>query len=44
MLNSYIEIFNEYAKIDYEALTARGESCDDMMSALFKEYLTSGYK
>ena len=38
MVNSDIEKFNEYAKISYEALIARGERCDNMMSKNFKVY------
>ena len=41
MVNSDIEKFNEYAKISYEALTAKGERCDDMMSYLFNGYLAT---
>ena len=38
-VNFDIDKFNEYAKINYEELIARGDRCDDMMSKLFKEYL-----
>ena len=43
-VNSYIDKFNEYTKINYEALTTRGERCNDRMTNLFKGYLASGYK
>ena len=38
-VNSNIEIFNEYVKINYEALTTRGKRCDDMMLYMFKVYI-----
>ena len=38
-VNSNIEKFNEYAKINYEELTTRSERCDGMMSNMFKVYL-----
>ena len=44
MVNSDIERFNEYANINYEALFARGDRCNDMMSNLFKGYLAAGEK
>ena len=43
-LKSNIEKFNEYTKINYEVLTARGERCNNMMSNLFKGYLAAWYK
>ena len=38
-VNSEIYRFNEYANINYEALNARGEKCNDMMLNLFKGYI-----
>ena len=35
-VKSEIDKFNEYFNINYEALTAGGERCGDMMSNLFK--------
>ena len=43
-VNSGIDKSNEYAMINYESLTARGERCNDMVSNLFKGYLAEGYK
>ena len=43
-VNSDVDKFNEYSKINYEALATRGERCDDMMSSLLKGYLTAGEK
>ena len=44
MIKYDIVKFNEYAKIKYEALPARGDRCDNMMSNLFKGYLVVGEK
>ena len=44
MVNSDIEEFNEYSKIKYEAISARGERCNDMISNLIKGYLAAGDK
>ena len=35
-----IELFNEYVKLNYEGLNARGEVCSDIIIYLFKAYLT----
>ena len=43
-VNFYIEQFIEYAKINYEALTARGERFNNMVSNLFKGYLEAREK
>ena len=43
-VNSDIDKFNKYAKINYKALSARGERCNNMISNLFKWYLESGDK
>ena len=40
-INPYIEKFNEYSKINYDALSARVERCNNMMSNQFKGYLAS---
>ena len=40
-VNSDIEKFNEYTKTNYEALTVKGERCDDMISNLSKGYLAA---
>jgi len=39
-VNSDIEKFNEYVKVNAEGLKARGERCDDLMINLFKGYLS----
>ena len=44
MVNSDIDKFNEYDKINFEALTARGERCDEIISNLFKGYIATGDK
>ena len=44
MVNSNIDKFNEYAKINYEELTSRSESCNDLVSKHFKIYLAAGDK
>ena len=43
-VNSDIDKFNGYAKINYEALTAIDERYDNMMSNLFKGYIAAGDK
>ena len=43
-VKSDIEEFNEYSKINYEALIARGEGCNDRISKLLKEYTETGYE
>ena len=43
-VNSDSDKFNKYTKINYEALTKRDERYDDMMSKLFKGYMTAGEK
>ena len=40
-VNSDIEKFNDYVKLNYMGLTARRESCDDIMANLFKGYLAA---
>ena len=43
-VNSDIDKFNEYANINYEALTERCERCNDMIYNLLKGYLAAGDK
>ena len=38
-VKSDIKVFNEYMKLNYEGLRARGGKCDDIMIHLFKAYL-----
>jgi hypothetical protein len=38
-VNSNIELFNQYVKVNQDGLTARGESIDDLTINLFKVYL-----
>ena len=38
-VKSEIDKFNEYAKINYEGLTARGDRCNYMVSNVFKGYV-----
>ena len=38
-VKSDIKVFNEYVKLNYEGLRARGGKCDDIMIHLFKAYL-----
>ena len=38
MVNSNIEEFNKYIKMNYKGLTSHGKSCDDLMINLFKGY------
>jgi len=38
-IQSNIEDFNKYVKMNYEGLKARGERCDDIMINLFKGYM-----
>ena len=40
-VNFDIDKLNEYSKIKYEALTARGERCNEMMSNMFKGYIAA---
>ena len=42
-VNSDIEKSNEFAKINYEAMTACGDICNGMFYNLFKGYLKEGY-
>lgn len=37
-IESDIPTFNNYAKLNYEGLRARGEQCPDLMIHLFKAY------
>jgi hypothetical protein len=37
-IQSNIEEFNKYVKVNWEGLKARGERCDDLMINLFKGY------
>eukprot|EP00957_Ditylum_brightwellii_P212001 15366843-Ditylum_brightwellii.AAC.1 len=41
MVNSSINLFNQYVKQHQEGLKARGESTDDLMTNLFKAYLVA---
>ena len=43
-VNSDINKFNVYAKINCKSLATRGERYNNMMSNLFKEYLAAGEK
>ena len=38
-VNSDVSKINQYVKLNYEGLKARGERCDDIMANLFKGYL-----
>ena len=41
MVNSGIENFDEYSKINYEDLTEKRDKCDETMSNLFMGYLAA---
>ena len=44
MVNSDIDKLNEYDKVTFEALTARGERCDEIISNMLNVYMASGDK
>ena len=42
-VNSYIENFNQYVKVNVDGIKARGERIDDLINNLFKAYQVASY-